>query len=266
MDTIIRREKDAMPMALVPAGPFLMGIDDEEHGLIYQEFRIDPWNERPQREIYLDSYYIDQFAVSNEQFCSFLNQERDRSFDLLDAVAQVCAFHPASHIEAVSDMAQPRAGCEQYPAIVPWAFARMYAEWIGGSLPSEAQWEKAARGSDGRRFPWGNDFPGLVDYLCNRGPELKEVDACPRGRSPYGCYNMAGNVWDWCLDSYSGDFYARMPETNPLNLEGGDHPAYRGGSYNFRPSYFHRTTCRAIESAEYCGNPVGFRCVRILEK
>ncbi len=331
VEPIVRRQADGMPMVLVPAGEFLMGITDEEYEFIHQEFGIPPWNERPQRRIYLDAYYIDQFAVSNQQFCAFLNavaqgntETRDNTFQISSdqissdqissearlgplegdtetrrhgdertrregevtlspphlvspsppllvtlstletVVERTRAFHPVSRIEIRDGRACPERGWDRHPAVVPWNFARQYAEWLGCSLPTEAQWEKAARGIDGRRFPWGDQIPGPNGFLCNLGPELKEIDCCPKGRSPYGCFNMSGNVWEWCLDFYRGDFYAGMPDRNPANFNETDHPAYRGGGFPFRSPYFHRTTVRAIESAEHCNNPVGFRCVRAL--
>ena len=260
VERIIRRHTDGMPMVLVPAGEFLMGITDEEYEFIHQEFSIPPWNERPQRRVYLDAYYVGQFAVSNQQFCAFLNATANGT--PTELVEQIRAFHPASRIQMKNGRACPEPSYSRHPAVVPWTFARRYAEWTGCSLPTEAQWEKAARGTDGRRFPWGNQIPTPDGFLCNLGPDLKEVDCCPQGRSPYGCFNMSGNVWEWCLDFYRGDFYAGMPDRNPVNPEETDHPAYRGGGFPFRSPYFHRTTVRAIESAEHCNNPVGFRCVR----
>lgn len=263
MKNKIQREIDGMTMVWVPPGPFLMGTTKQECDFIYESFGIEPWNELPQRTIYLDGYYIDQFAVSNRQLCMFLNARYTEHSTLRPIVDEILSFNEAAMVEITEGHAFPISSYDRYPAVVPWHVANQYAGWVGGQLPTEAQWEKAARGTDGRRYPWGDAIPQSDSFLCNMGPRLHEVDSFPKGRSLYGCYNMAGNVWEWCRDFYKGDFYATMAETNPINQEETGHPSYRGGGFVFRSPYFHRTTVRAIESAEHCKNPVGFRCVRI---
>jgi iron(II)-dependent oxidoreductase len=181
------QEKDD-GMVLIPEGSFLMGTTERQaadlasaHG--YHESWIK--SEVPQKEINLPAYQIDRYPVTNEQYYQF---SRDTG----------CT--PPFHWKS----ARPPAALQNHPVcMVNLDHARAYAEWAGKRLPTEAEWEKAARGTDGRLFPWGNEFK--PDACCwNRsgrnGITTDPVDAHPEGASPYGVVDMAGNLFEWCSD------------------------------------------------------------------
>jgi len=165
--------KDGKQMVNVPAGEFLMG--SEEFG-----------PESPQRRIYLPSYYIDQYPVTNAEYKQYMCATRAM---------------PPRHWGGFD----VPTGLEQHPVHrISWFEAVQYCEWAGKRLPTEAEWEKAARGTDGRRWPWGDIFDEDNALVWDRGEYTMTaaVDAHPGGASPYGVYEMAGNVEEWCADWY----------------------------------------------------------------
>ena len=239
----------------VPAGYFTMGS---------AEGRAD---EQPVHQVYLDEFYIDRFEVSNDQYAAFLNdinrnedEEGHLLFDIFDADAQI-------HYD---ERYAPLLGTEQRPvAEVSWYGARAYCTWAGMELPTEAIWEKAARGTDGRIYPWGNSIDrSRANYGkegCCRGDDSDGFfDSAPvgsyqRGVSPYGAYDMGGNVWEWVMDWYGEEYYAQSPERDPQGPDAGISRVLRGGSMSSDP-YRLRTTDRGglPPSATYI--IVGFRC------
>ncbi|HET9403068.1 MAG TPA: SUMF1/EgtB/PvdO family nonheme iron enzyme [Burkholderiales bacterium] len=176
-------------MAAIPAGPFTMGSDE------------GPADERPAHRLTLAAYLIDRYPVTNARFAEFLNAigpfnaRQERLFDFDDPDARVHRVHG----KWVAD-----AGFEQHPVVeVTWAGARDYCAWRGKRLPSEAEWEKAARGTDGRRYPWGNSTPDRSRaQFSARFNETAPVGAFPAGASPYGVRDMAGNAWEWVSSAY----------------------------------------------------------------
>ena len=242
-------------LARVPAGYFTMGS---------AEGRAD---EQPVHQVYLDEFYIDRFEVSNDQYAAFLNdigrnedEEGHLLFDIFDADAQI-------HYD---ERYAPIPGTEQRPvAEVSWYGARAYCTWAGLQLPTEAMWEKAARGTDGRIYPWGNSIDrSRANYGpegCCRGDDSDGFfDSAPvgsyqRGISPYGAYDMGGNVWEWVMDWYGEEYYAQSPERDPQGPDAGISRVLRGGSMSSDP-YRLRTTDRSglPPSATYI--IVGFRC------
>jgi formylglycine-generating enzyme required for sulfatase activity len=182
---------DGEGMILIPAGTFLMGTTFEQARALAAEYGYhESWItcESPQQEIHLPDYRIDQYPVTNEQYYRFCQQTGHQA-----------PMHWNRGIPADDIMEHPVSGINQ-------ASAMAYAEWAGKRLPTEAEWEKAARGRDGRLFPWGNKFE--PEACCwNRtgegGLTTDPVDAHPSGASPYGVMDTAGNLFEWCGDGPS---------------------------------------------------------------
>lgn len=196
---------DLSDMVRVPAGSFLMGSSDEEIVKVVRELgggELGPdvkWfsAERPQHRVYLDEFYIDKYEVTNKKYKEFV-----------DATG-----HPTPRHWENGTYPQGR---EDHPVVyVSWEDANAYCQWAGKRLPTEQEWEKAARGTDARIWPWGNTFDKAK---CNveswEGSDSKPVGSYPGGASPYGAYDMAGNVWEWTdswYDAYPGS-KLRTPE------------------------------------------------------
>jgi len=199
------RPADGMVMVYVPAGEFLTGSGDADS----QAFN----NEKLQHTVYLDGYWIDRTEVTNAQYRKCVE-------------AGACQEPGCWGVETLDAPDQP-------VVCVSWDDALAYAAWAGGRLPTEAEWEKAARGTDGRIYPWGNSAPncGKANYSdCTRRPTV--VGSCPIGASPYGALDMAGNVWEWVADRYGAEYYARSPARNPQGPDAGDQRVLRGGAFN----------------------------------
>ena len=220
-------ERLGHPLVHVPAGEFRMGSDS------------DSADERPQHTAVLAEYWIDRFPVANAQYARFVEETGYRA-----AGDWHGAFAP---------------GKERHPVVnVTWDDARAYAEWCGKRLPTEAQWEKAARGTDARRYPWGERWDGNKCNVSGRG--TTPVGHYPAGASPYGCHEMAGNVWEWVEDWYDAGYYARSPRDNPRGPESGVLRVVRGGSWNDNRAYA-RAACRGHGSPDGRGGGLGFRLV-----
>ena len=220
---------DGAEMVLVPAGEFTMGLNEEElnHIFILDEFENPIFaTEAPAEVIHMESYYIDRYPVTNFQYRKFIEATGHRAPMLID--------HP--------DWGQPL----QPVVFVGWDDARTYARWAGKELPGEAQWEKAGRGTDGRWWAWGHEF--LPDKCNSREYELERTSVIgffDEGISPYGCYDMCGNVWEMCEGRW-------MEEGLPM----------RGGCF-LGSATFVRVTCRwtpedPVDGAHW----LGFRCVK----
>jgi formylglycine-generating enzyme required for sulfatase activity len=217
-------------MALIPAGTFLMGFDGD-------------FFTAPEREIWLDEYRIDKMPVTNRQYLAFCRE----------------AGHPTPpHWHA----ARAPQGLEKHPVInVTIEEARAYATWAGKALPTEAQWEKAARGTDGRQWPWGDEF----DETLSNGRLAKvgytvEVGTYPGGASPYGVLGMCGNVWEWVEGRWDPTWRKGMPDRNPNGATDAGRLVLKGGTWSTSP-----WLCRTFSRSQslrggrwgYCG----FRCV-----
>jgi formylglycine-generating enzyme required for sulfatase activity len=240
----------------VPAGPFAMGSAAGRK------------DEQPVHEVHLDAYYIDRFEVSNAQFAAFLNDvqrnadlEGHALLDLDDADAQI--HRGERGVEPIPDTAT-------HPVVeVSWYGARAYCDWAGMALPTEAMWEKAARGTDGRTYPWGEGIDrSRANYGaegCCRGDDgdgffhLAPVGSYPSGASPYGALDMAGNVWEMVGDWYGEDYYAEGSGNNPQGPAAGINRVLRGGSMSSDP-YRLRTTDRSGLPPVATYVIIGFRC------
>ena len=222
--------KDGAEMVYVPAGDFLMGTKDNEGSP----------NESPQHKVYLDGYWIYKTPVTVAQYRKFC-----------EATGHTM---PTPHHGAQDD----------HPVVnVSWEDANSYAQWAGAALPTEAQWEKAARGPDGRIYPWGDYVDSVRRPAATLDPEelTKPVTAHPECSSPYGAMDMTGNVWQWCADWYDEDYYKNSPATNPTGPATGLSRVLRGGRWfinqpNFFPAAY-RNFCLPDSWPGFCG----FRCV-----
>lgn len=193
-------------MVYVPAGVFWMGSGDDDP---------DAWvDESPRHEVYLDAFWIDRTEVTNAQYAAFLEDQGNR---VEGSQVWLHVQYPDYLIENAEGVFQPKEGYEDYPVTrVTWFGARAYCEWAGKRLPTETEWEKAARGTDGRIYPWGNEFDGTRLNFCDAScpldskneawddgfAEIAPVGSYPDGASPYGALDMAGNVWEWVEDWY----------------------------------------------------------------
>ncbi len=201
------QSKDSPGMVVVPAGKFFMGVNTSD------------LNSRPEHEVFVGSFDIDKYEVSAKEFSDFLNAKGNPEDQY---------FSEDKYSTIVADPSAPgkymaRSGLENYPANnVSWFGASAYCDWKGKRLPSEAEWEKAARGKDKRKYPWGNSEPGDLKAVFNQKWQDKgfqvmvPVDALPEGASYYGVLNMAGNVWEWVSDWFKQSYcdYCNI-ETDP---------------------------------------------------
>jgi formylglycine-generating enzyme required for sulfatase activity len=216
---LIESPVDGSEMLLVPGGTFLMGTSDSHIDEMLREYgaQIHWFNdERPFHAVGLKSYYVDKYPVTNNQYRSFVKATgRDE---------------PATWtIRRHTEPSQPVTG-------VSWEDAKAYAGWAGKRLPSEAEWEKAARGINARLFPWGSAPPeGRANFGGKYGgPTI--VNKFPDGASPYGVMDMAGNVWEWAADWYDRDYYSKSPKDDPTGPPAGAGRCVRGGCWVNNPT------------------------------
>ena len=224
-------------MILVPAGSFQMG--------------------RERRSVYLDAFYMDATPVTNKDYITFVEITGYRPTD--EGSGRFLSHMHARKI--------PK-GKELHPVVfISYRDASAYAAWAGKRLPTEAEWEKAARGADGRKYPWGRLEPSALtaNYGKMHGDTIA-VGSLPDGASPYGIQDLAGNVWEWCSDYDDPSFYSDGPPNNPRNTRGGPKSrlVMRGGSYMYGPGSL-RTYSRTSFEAHYRFGDGGFRCVRSVE-
>jgi len=286
---------DMPDMALIPAGEFEMGTDETDiPGLVEwtKQWYSDPqasWyeDEAPRHTVYLDAFYMDKYEVTNSQYAEFLNAYGKNSdaagHELLDTDDPDCL------IEKVGSTYSPKSGYEDHPVIeVSWYGAAAYAQFHGKRLPTEAQWEKAARGGlVEKKFPWGDHDPdgtqcNFADKNTNISWSDKSADdgyerTAPVGSYPangYGLYDMAGNVCEWCADEYNSGYYSVSPTNNPMgpgtvitfanddftNIDDWSHRVVRGGSWFFNPLYL-RAAGRSLTTPTVTGYSNGIRCV-----
>ena len=245
----ITTPKDEAVMVYVPAGEFLMGTSDadiEYYKEIFPLRRITRFdNERPQRTVFVDAFYIDKYEVTNKQYKQFLAETGYKPKHYLDRLP-----YNAPNLPAV---------------VLEWEDAVAYTVWAGKRLPTEAEWEKAARGTDGRIWPWGDEWDG-TKLSGNDGTGRKDgyketapVGQFPQGASPYGAHDMAGNLWEWVSDWYDPNYYQTSPPNiNPKGPETGDGHVLKGGGWAENLDF---TRCASRLGGEPGSLLRGFRCV-----
>ena len=205
-------------MILIPAGEFIMGSpegvgNDDEH---------------PQHSVYLDDFLIGKYEVTNNQYVEFLNAVGRND----DGAGHEFVNMDIASIRLKNEEYKVLKGWEDDPVIgISWYGSIAYAEWEGGRLPTEAEWEKAARGEDGREWPWGSSWDIEKCNSLESGLQRSiAVGSYPMGASPYGVHDMAGNVYEWLADWYQDDYYESSPQQNPKGPESGAFRVLRGGS------------------------------------
>ena len=228
---LVRWFKDNSYMILIPAGEFWMGADKS----VNVEYMAA--NEKPKHKVFLPDYYIDKFEVTNQQYFNFC-KETGHKLPLL-----------------LKEGAIP-AGRENHPVVnITWDDADAFCKWAGKRLPTEAEWEKAGRGTDARTYPWGN---GWDQNLCNNRTSPYEdtvpVGTYPKGASPYGVMDMAGNAWEW-----TEDWYKSYPGAPNSFDETGKMKVTRGGAY-FYSIFLLLVTSRHPLPPDDRSEYNGFRC------
>jgi sulfatase modifying factor 1 len=221
---------------LIPAGEFTMGANDGNY------------DEKPERRIRLGEYYIQKYEVTVHQYMEFVRAASHRSpLDVRDNAHRPYFDNPNKPVVYVS-----------------WGDASDYCTWIGARLPTEAEWEKAARGINGRKWPWGNkkdevdaNFLGDEDGYRFTAP----VGSFERDVSPFGVDDMAGNAREWVSDRYGERYYQSGPKENPQGPQTGDTRVLRGGSWN-DTDILGRTTARMKMFPDYRDMSIGFRCAK----
>jgi formylglycine-generating enzyme required for sulfatase activity len=237
--------KDNMVQVYIPAGEFSMGLDGGND------------NEKPMHTVYLDEYWIDQTEVTNAQYALCVaagDCEKPMDLELQPSslfIDKKLADHPV--------------------VFVDWNQAKAYCTWAERRLPTEAEWERAARGTDGRIYPWGVDFDGTKVNYCdvncwgswkdssnNDGyGTTSPVGSFPDGASPYGALDMAGNAYEWVLDWFS--LYTSEYQNNPIGPVSGNEHVLRGGSWGDDRHHL-RTVIRTDEPSDFRRDFIGFRC------
>ena len=247
----------------IPESTFLMGSTPEETKAAYEDAKLRSsmleqhtfHAELPRHPVYLSTYEISRYEITNAQYRAFV-EATDRPTPRGHNGEETWAD------EALNGDTQPVVG-------VTWFDAQAFAEWIGGSLPTEAQWERAARGAEGRTYPWGNTPPKARQHanFARRYNRPIPVGQFPKGESPNGIADLAGNVWEWCLDEYSPTFYQQhsggTPQ-DPLNLRFRDvlrARVIRGGAWDVGRAFL-RSSLRFKFYPLDSTHTIGFRVVR----
>lgn len=226
--TTILFPRDGAEMVYVPAGDFIMGIDAADAEILGKDLGqkqaadLWAWDNYPRHKVHVEGYFIDKYEVSVARW---------KKFVLATGFKET---HPETsrHFDKPDEQLLPAAEMK-------WKHAKQYGAWAGKLLPSEAQWEKAARGTDGRLYPWGNAAPTMDRGHFSEKPVLGKggkmpplytrIGRFPKGNSPYGCYDMLGNQYEWTSDMNSP--YPNNPEAEKMKDYGGKMPVLRGGSW-----------------------------------
>ena len=233
----IIREKDDAVMMIIPAGEFLIGSPEGEGSS----------DEHPQHVVFLDAFYIDKYEVTNAQYKHFMDEKG---------------------YKAPAYWNDPKYNAPTQPVVgISWNDANAYAECAGARLPTEAEWEKAARGGlSGKKYPWG-DTPYTHDNANYYGTGGKDVGDGPApvgsfAPNGYGLCDVVGNVWEWCADWYDYNYYANLPKSNPKGLSSGSYKVLCGSSWKYHAYDYLRTASRVNFNPANLSYDIGFRCVQ----
>ena len=259
---------DGIDMIHVPAGDFAMGTDQGDR------------QEGPSHVVHLDAYWIDRFETTNRAFQRFVQDTgletlaeregrsviyRDGGYHTIEGASWWRPSGPGSDLSGRLD----------HPVVqIAWDEADAYCRWAGKRLPTEAEWERAARGTDRRTYPWGAAGSHTPLSRANTGARncchesahdgylnTAPVGSFPQGASPVGAHDMAGNVWEWTGDHFDPNFYSSSPRRNPTGAASGDERVLRGGSW-ISYSFMLRTAYRGHHTPDTRHNYSGFRCAR----
>ncbi len=250
--TVITSEVDGMNLHYVPSGEFTMGNTYEDALAACNRFRsgcelAGLVDEAPPHTVNLDAFWIDETEVTNSQYALCVDANRCQPPAKPRSRTHALYYNSLQYID--------------YPVMyVSWQDAQNYCAWAGRALPSEAQWEKAARGVDKYTFPWGEHSPNptRLNYFLSIG-DTSKVGNYATGASPYGALDMGGNVWEWTSDWYIANYYAVSPDLNPRGPTLGQFRVLRGGAWD---GPIVRASERAAHPPASGDDVTGFRCAR----
>ncbi len=250
-------EKDGSEMMLIPAGSFEMGDSKNEP---------ENWmkRSRPVHRVELNAFYMDVREVTVGQFREFVNQSGYKYSGNWAKFREFVNQSGYKYGGNWNDVAKYSTGDEYPMVLVNWNDATAYAEWAGKRLPTEAEWEYAARGGlVGKRYPWGDEITHDDANYAGTGGKDKWSQCSPVGSfeaNSYGLYDVAGNVWEWCADWYGFDYYSKSPAKNPPGPDIGSSRVLRGGSWS-NYTYYLRVAYRGYYFPHNRIDGLGFRCV-----
>lgn len=249
------RQSDGMTMVYIPAGKFMMGSDDGEA------------DEDPIHGVYLDAYWMDQTEITNGMYALCVESGSCKPPMKTESYTRTSYYDNKLFAD--------------YPIIhVDWNMAKAYCEWAGARLPTEAEWEKAARSDDARIYPWGKEWDVAkfrrLNFADKSNPEMTSdinvndgyretapVGSYPGGKSPYGILDLAGNVWEWVADWYDPLYYRDSPLSNPTGpTQETSMRVLRGGAWvAANQNVFHTSNRNGLEPSRF-SESIGFRCAR----
>ena len=237
--------KDGVSMVLIPEGEFFMGDPDEDDA---------HYDENPLHKVYLDAFWIDRYEVTNRCYKRFVDETGHRIPHVDTEWAESYNWKNDSY---------PPGRADSPVVLVSWGDATAYAEWAGKRLPTEAEWEKAARGGlVKKQYPWGDQidekYANYFTSIISKN-EMKPIGSLLP--NPYGIYDIVGNVWEWCADWYGKTYYRVSPYKNPQGPEEGVYRVFRGGSW-VKKKEFLRCSERARNVPTHRSYIIGFRCAK----